>query len=153
MRGYIDESYSPKVFSLSCVLSNLSGWMHVESAWKKCIRAKNESLKKPGRTTISRYHATDCSLRLGEFKGWTTEEQIELTKKLVAIFNRNSSWANVIAYSVPMDEFARQFPEYGSDRVGFCYSTLIKFLMIGMTDFWSRFLDLLCPHPTLDQTV
>ena len=134
LRGYIDESYSPKVFSLSCVMSNPSGWMHLESAWKKCLRAKNKSLKKQGRPEISRYHAADCSSRVGEFRGWTTEEQIELTKKLVGIFHRNPNWANVIAYSVPMDEFARQFPEYNSDLMGFCYWTLIKFLMIEMAE-------------------
>jgi hypothetical protein len=105
-KAYIDESYNNKLFTLSCLMSDR--WAFIESKWKRCLREKNESLRKQGRPQISRYHAADCSSRKGDFKGWTVEEQIEFTTRLIGIFNRN--FVNVIAYSMPLDEFVRVFP-------------------------------------------
>jgi hypothetical protein len=134
LRGFIDESYSQKVFSLSCVMSKPSGWLEIESGWKKCLRAKNKKLRADGRKEISRYHAADCSSRVGDSKGWTVQEQISFTTELLAVFKRRRSWVNVISYSIPLDDFVREFPEYGADRIGFCYWTLVKFMMIEMTN-------------------
>ena len=82
-RGYIDESYSERVFTLSCLMSDPPNWWKIESAWKKRLRAKNTFLKSKGRAPLSRYHAADCSSRVNEFEGWSVEEQIDFTKQLL----------------------------------------------------------------------
>src|SRR5262249_8492554 len=100
-------------------MSTPSKWMWFENAWKKCLDAKNRELKKQGRQTISRYHAADCSSRLNEFKGWTVEEQISFTKSLLSVFKRGC--VNVVAYSMPMQEFVRQIPECADNPIEACY--------------------------------
>jgi hypothetical protein len=135
LKGYIDESYGPperpKFFTLACTLSDMNEWPKIESAWKKCLAAKNKRLAAQGRKTLSRYHATDCANRRNEFKGWTVEEQIEFTKTLLAIFKRH--WVNVIAYTMPMEAFYEEFPECADDPFPSCYS-LIKILMVEIVD-------------------
>jgi hypothetical protein len=79
------------------------------------LRDKNQSLREQGRQQLSRYHAADCSSRKGEFKGWTVKEQVEFAKRLIAIFKKH--FVNVIAYSMPLDEFVRVFPECKDDPV------------------------------------
>jgi hypothetical protein len=60
------------------------------------------------------------------------DEQVEFTRRLIGIFNRN--FVNVIAYSMPLDEFVRVFPECKDDPVKTCYSELLKFLMLEIVD-------------------
>lgn len=95
IKGYIDESYGmdnddPKtaIFTLSCAMSNIKGWAAIESSWKKCLAAKNKSLKLQGRPPISRYHAADCSGFHGEFSDWSKDEQIAFVKDLLASLTR-----------------------------------------------------------------
>ncbi len=38
LRGYIDESYNHRTFTLSCVMATSLDWLWIESAWKKMIR-------------------------------------------------------------------------------------------------------------------
>ena len=131
LKGHIDESYGPpdrpKFFTLACTFSDVNGWPKIESAWKKCLAAKNRHLAFQGRQILSRYHATDCANLKNEFKGWTVDEQIEFTKKLLAIFKRH--WVNVIAYTMPMEAFYEEFPECLDDPLPACYS-ILKILMV-----------------------
>jgi hypothetical protein len=60
------------------------------------------------------------------------DEQVEFTRRLIGIFNRN--FVNVIAYSMPLDEFVKVFPECKDDPVKTCYSELLKFLMLEIVD-------------------
>ena len=133
LRGYIDESYNNKVFTLSCSMSDPANWLRFESAWRNCLRAKNKSLKNQGRTQISRYHAADCSSRVGDFKGWNVDEQIALTEDLLRVF-RNCEVMNAICYSMPLDDFGRFFPECKEDLIEACYSELLKFMMLEISD-------------------
>ncbi len=123
-QGYIDESGDAKIFTLSCLLSKPSEWMWFESAWKKCLRATNRSLKSKGRPIISRYHAADCSSRKGEFRDWTTEEQVALTMSLLSIFARHFTY--VVSYSISLEDFKREFPD-SADAIADCYLVLLKF--------------------------
>jgi len=129
-RGYIDESYGKKFFTLSCLMSDSLNWMWFESAWKRCLRSVNKSLKAQGRKQLTRYHAADCSSRTGEFKGWTVDEQIGLTRGLLNVFNKRLSY--VVAYSIPLLEFSQQFPNERSP-VEKCYGVLLKFVMTEIT--------------------
>jgi hypothetical protein len=130
-RGYIDESFNRKLFTLSCLMSDPSGWMWFESAWKKVLRNKNKSLKSQGRRLISRYHAADCSSLKGEFEGWTVAEQIEFTKSLL-LACKKSKFFDATSYSMPLDDFVEEFPEFKQDPIGYCYVCLLDFLMIEM---------------------
>jgi hypothetical protein len=140
IKGYIDESYgcekddpSTQIFTLSCAMSNIKGWAAIESGWKKCLAAKNKSLKAQGRKLITRYHATDCSTFHGEFEGWKKDEQIAFAKDLMASLTRGDAWVNVVAYSMPMEAFLAEFPEHKDDPMPACYS-LIKMLMLEIAD-------------------
>lgn len=44
------------------------------------LESLNAKLKRQGRGQLTRYHAADCSLRKGEFAGWSVDEQKELTQ-------------------------------------------------------------------------
>jgi hypothetical protein len=140
IKGYIDESYgtdkndpSTEIFTLSCAMSNVKGWAAIESAWKKCLAAKNKSLKAQGRKLISRYHATDCSSFHGEFEGWNKEEQISFARDLMGGLTRGDAWVNVVAYSMPMESFLAEFPECKDEPLPHCYS-LIKMIMLEIAD-------------------
>ncbi len=116
LHGYMDESGNSRFFTLSCLLARPKDWMWIESSWKKALRRKNEELKKAGRQQISRFHAADCSSRVGEFKGWRIEEQIEFVKRLLAIFRNYMT--SVVAYTVPIEDFKAVFHEHQEDAIG-----------------------------------
>lgn len=127
LRGYIDESADKRVFTLSCLMARPMDWMWIESKWKKVLREKNKQLRKQGRPQISRYHAADCSSRLGEFTGWTTEEQVAFSKRLLAILKSHES--SFVAYSISLDDFVAVYPERAENPSNEMYGLLLKFLM------------------------
>lgn len=131
-RGYFDESYSARVFTLSCLISDPPGWAEIERGWKLCLKAKNKTLKKQGRQQLSRYHAADCSSRRGEFSDWTTEEQIAFARELMATLSRGRAWVNTISYSLPVTAFVKEF-DIKEDPIPACYQELVKFVMLEMT--------------------
>jgi hypothetical protein len=140
IKGYIDESYgadsndpSTQMFTLSCAMSNVKGWAAIESAWKKCLAAKNKSLKAQNRKPLSRYHAADCAGFHNEFSDWNKDEQIPFVKDLLASMTRGDGWVNVIAYSMPMAAFLAEFPECKGEPLPACYS-LIKLIMLEIAD-------------------
>ena len=87
-KGYIDESYDQKqkLFTLSCISGKGSAFLEMGRMWKLRLHAKNKQLAREGRKQISRYHATDCNARYGEFHGWEKEERNEFVLKLFEIF-------------------------------------------------------------------
>jgi hypothetical protein len=127
LRGYIDESYKGDRFVLACILSNGMRWMGLEAAWKRCIASENRRLKKLGRPALSRYHAADCSSCLGEFRGWTVDEQISLTKQLFQILKNYSTYT--VAWDVKISDIVTVFPEAKKEPLRACYSILTKFML------------------------
>ncbi len=113
-------------------MSSHTGWGDIDRAWRLCLEAKNKFLKSQGRRPLSRYHAADCSSLVGEFAGWTVEEQIAFTKELHSALRRGRGWLNTIAYSIPIESFVERFPEYASDPIGPCYGEMLKFVMLEM---------------------
>ncbi len=79
--GRLCREYSVCI-SLSCIVGDDGKWPYFENDWVKVLDWKNDQLKSQGRQQISRYHAADCSSRVGEFKGWTAAEQREFSTKL-----------------------------------------------------------------------
>jgi len=132
LRGYFDESYSGEFFTFSCLMSDVVGWKDIERNWKLCLHAKNKELKASGRKQLSRYHAADCSSCVGEFSGWTVDEQIAFVKELLPCLSRGRAWVNTISYTVPLPDFITAFPHCADDPLGACYGEMLKFAMLEM---------------------
>lgn len=128
-RGYIDESYGPKqnVFAWSCLIARGKDWSEIERKWKLHLAAKNKELKKAGRPTISRYHASDCSGCRGEFATWTRDERDVFVLKLFGIFKSFPS--HTAALDIELDDLCEVFPEWAKDRLDAGYGLLTIFLM------------------------
>ena len=137
LKGYIEESYNERMFTLSAVLATGLNWAWFESHWKKRIAAKNKALKREGRPEISRFHASDLSNLKGEFQGWTTDEQIAFMQDLIGVF-RKSKYMIISAYSLPLDVFVAEFPEWKRKVLPYSYSILLKFLMLEIATEYER---------------
>jgi hypothetical protein len=91
--GYMDESYDgsdvPKVFNLSCIVSDTSMWIYFEWAWLKVLEEKNKELRSQGRTELTRFHAQDINNFAGEYRGWSPAERLAFCEKLTDVFNRH----------------------------------------------------------------
>jgi hypothetical protein len=139
LRGYMDESCGKdqKLFAFSCLMATGKDWSDMERSWNLHLAAKNKQLKKAGRQTISRYHATDCSGYFGEFCGWKPEEQIEFVKGLLGIFKR-SGGVHAVGYDINIDELCEVFPEWCKDRLEAAYYVLTKFVMFTIGEDFTR---------------
>jgi hypothetical protein len=131
LRGYIDESRNKDLFVLACLISNGKNWFHLESEWLSLLESKNRELKGAKRKAISRFHAADCSSRLGEFTGWSTPEQIEFMKALLRIFNKYEF--NQHTYAVSLKELSDAIPAVNKNPEGFAYVLLFSFILIDIT--------------------
>jgi hypothetical protein len=133
-RGYIDESFDSKqnIFALSCILAKGSDWMEFERKWKLHLAAKNRELKKADRPLISRYHASDCSGRYGEFEGWSRDERDKFVLGLFQVFSQVPTFT--VVYDVQVDElcgvFCEAFPDMAKDRLEATYHWLTTFMLI-----------------------
>jgi len=132
LRGFMDESHDgsgtvPKLFSLSCVVGDDTLWPWFEIDWVKVLEWKNEQLRSQGRSEISRYHAADCSSCLGEFKGWTVDEQIEFSQKLFEVFKKHP--VHIYGFDMPLQLLVQEFPETKPNPVGFAYVILLRMIM------------------------
>jgi len=129
LAGYIDESEdkTKTLFTLSCLTGDYGAWFWIEQEWLKVLDAKNVELAAQGRKTISRYHASDYASRLGEFKGWTVDEQLPFVKDLLAIFERYR--LDVASYTISLAEMQDVLPETKASPYGFAYLILLWYLM------------------------
>src|SRR5258708_29384740 len=126
--GYMDESVKDdKWFVLSVLVGHATYWVWVELAWQRMLEETNEALRDQGRQTLSRYKAADCSSLLGEFRGWTVDEQRALTQRIIGIFKSHP--LRVISYSVNLRESVTEIPETKPNPKGFAYVLLLYFLM------------------------
>lgn len=111
-RGYIDESYDAKTFVLSCSVGQGSRWERFERVWANVLQQTNLSLVSEGRSTVTRYHASDCSGFRSEFKGWDVEEQKALTAALIGALRQ------VPMHSVAITIFLDDLREAWRARLG-----------------------------------
>lgn len=133
LKGYIDESVKDgQLFTLSGLISEGRIWSALRDDWKTCLRDKNHELQRAGRKQISRYHASDCSNRRKEFKGWSIGERDEFAKALLAIFKKYSF--NVHSYGVHLGEMVEEIPVTAPNPVGFAYVIILSFMMLDMAD-------------------
>ena len=97
----------------------------MERQWKLHLRAKNKTLKRAGRPLISRYHASDCSSRHGEFEGWSHDERDAFVLGLFEIFRRIPF--HTVVFNTQLDELCEVFPEWANDRLDAAYGLLTTF--------------------------
>jgi hypothetical protein len=135
LKGHIDESVSAeqRLFTLAAVVGYGTDWTWFHVDWERCIEAVNRDLVKAGRKPISRYHASDCSTRHGDFKDWGMEEQKDLTSKLLGVFAKHPT--KTIAYTMDLDAFVEVFPEAAGDPKKAAYSVLTKLLVFKIGDY------------------
>ena len=127
LTGYIDEGFNDEWFTLSCLVGWGSQWTWIELAFQNLLDKTNAALQAQGRATISRYHATDCSNKKREFRGWSDAEQIEFTKKIVEIFRKHP--LAIVAFSLNLKELVEEIPETKPNPQGFAYVLLLYHLM------------------------
>jgi hypothetical protein len=133
-RGYIDESIDgiQNIFTLSCLIARGKAWTEMERLWKQEVKAKNKELQRSGRPLISRYHASDCSGRHGEFEGWSLDERDRFVIALFKLFKKFRCHATV--FDLQLDEVCEVFPEWKKDRLraGYYVSTVFMMHQIGL---------------------
>ena len=110
IHAYIDESIGKnRTFALGCAIAQDSVWKRMSQDWKRCLRRKNGHLTRQGRPRISRYHATDCESRFGEFKGWDISEKNAFVAELISIVNRHH--IHIVGFTVHLEELAEFYPQ------------------------------------------
>ncbi len=129
--GYMDESYDgtaiPKVFSLSCLVGSILGWIYFDWHWKGVLDRKNEELRSQGRTELSRFHAQEINNFAGEYKGWTPAERLEFCQRLTDVFQRNP--VHIHGWDMPLQVLVEIIPETKPNPIGFAYCVLLGELM------------------------
>lgn len=127
--GYIDDSGSTKsgLFTLSCIVGHTTMWMWIEWAWSNCLENKNQQLKAEGRKELPRFHAADCSSRVGEFKGWSVCEQIELMSCLIRVFQRHP--LAIVSYTLSLPDLVAEFPEAKKNSHGLAHIILLTHIV------------------------
>ena len=140
-QGYIDESVDgdQNLFTLSCLVATGKEWAETVRGWNLQIKAINKKLTKEGRPSISRYHASDCSGRRGEFKGWSHDERDAFVKDLFGVIKRSRGGYHSVAYDVQLDDLCEVFPEWAGDRLETAYAVLPKFITYTLGDDFKGF--------------
>ena len=137
-KGYIDESYNPRYFALSCLFAKGLNWMWFLQDWESVLRAKNAELEKEARPRISRFHATYCSTGYGEFSDWPPDERIALTKELLKVFDKPSNSLTVSSYAVNLKDLTEIMPQSAGDSKALAYSLLLKFVMVEIGNMFAE---------------
>ena len=131
LRGFIDESHDgdnpPKVFELSCIVTNDPGCVNFGMEWGALLESKNKELRKQGRQEISRFHAADFNNYQGEFRGWIPDEQKDFSRRMVKVFERNP--VHIHGWNMPLQLLVQEFPETAPNPIGFAYITLLTHMM------------------------
>jgi hypothetical protein len=137
-KGYIDESYDrdQKIFSLSCLIAKGKQFQELERVWKLHLRAKNKQLERHGRTLLTRYHASDCNARRGEFEDWSAEERNDFVLGLFGILRKVETFT--IGYDVDLDNLCAVFPEFAKKRLELAYAVLTDFLMVTIAEDFAK---------------
>jgi hypothetical protein len=129
--GYMDESSDgtklPKVFTLSCLVSDSLMWIHFEWAWQRVLDEKNEDLRRQGRQEIKRFHAQDINNFAEEYKDWNPGERLEFCRMLSHVFERHP--VHIHSWDMPLDVLVEEIPESKSNPIGLAYCVLLGKIM------------------------
>jgi hypothetical protein len=124
IRSYVDESVGRNdTFALGCAVAKGMEWTWINQDWKKCLERKNRYLKREGRKCISRYHASDCESRQGEFAGWDVPEKNQFVAELISIINRHH--LHIVGFTVDKTDVSELFPQVAKECIDKeCYAAL-----------------------------
>lgn len=110
IRSYIDESRGPnQTFALGCAIAKGTEWTWIRRDWKRCLDRKNRELKLQGRKRISRYHASDCESRVGEFLQWDVPEKNNFVKELISIISKHH--IHIVGFRLDLTDLLELFPQ------------------------------------------
>src|SRR6266849_1010303 len=126
--GYFDESYNNRTLVVSGWVGKPREFEKLGSQWSKHLKIINRKLAKQGRSSLSRYHAADCSSLVGEYDGWSPEEQKEHAKSLLGIISRRGIWA--VGYGISLMDLVDVFPDNAHDYVKQAYFVCLRHNMI-----------------------
>ena len=131
-RGYMDESYDKErsVCTISCLIGNGAEWLRLVRDWRDWIDLTNRTLADRGLSPISRYHASDCNAKEGEFKEWPATLQIDFVCGLFDVLKKRHF--HTVSISLDWDTFRQAFPrrKYSvrmEEKLAYCY-LMIPFL-------------------------
>ena len=144
LTGYIDESINKdkRLFTMSAIIAERMDWMWFEVDLVNCIEKINRRLEKEGRALISRYHASECSNKVGDFKDWSQEEQRSLTMQLLDIFRAHNT--RTISYTIDFVALAEAFPQWKNDPLRGGYDFLTAYLVREIGEWLSK-----CGNPNV----
>jgi hypothetical protein len=130
--GYIDDSGDGgDILTLSCLIADSPAWYFLGLEWEKFIENKNRELVAKGRSPITRFHAADCSSRLGEFRGWTTkEDQIPFMQGLLSLMEKYQF--DVVAYTIDLKQLVKNVPASKPNPRAFGHVLLLHYIMEGI---------------------
>lgn len=107
---HADESYDEKTFCIGGWLHSVDWWKVIEGKLGDRIAYENRRSAKTGLPPISRFHASDCSTRGKEFKGWPHNRSAQLYKKIVGIVCNAEPYG--FAWSCSFSDIQKHFPTY-----------------------------------------
>ena len=133
-KGYIDDSGNEEIFTLSCIIGKGSNWDFFMGDWKSYFERLNKSLRLQNRKEIERYKAADCSSCLGDFEGWSIDEQKALTSELLKIFEKPANALDAWGYSIYLDALVAEIPDTAPNPRAFGYALLLEAIMYDIGD-------------------
>jgi hypothetical protein len=127
IQAYIDESIGKnRTFALGCAIAKDSTWARINHDWKRCLQRKNSQLTRQSRPRFSRYHATYCESRLGEFEGWDVPEKNAFVAELISIVNRHH--VHIVGFTLYLEDLAEFYPQFEKEIEKAAYGALATLL-------------------------
>jgi len=129
LRGFIDDSGTGDLFTLSCLTGDSPNWVWIEFEWLKILNKKNAELAAAGRKQIRRFHATDCGSRRNDFEGWDVKtEQIPFMAELIAKLEKYR--LDVTGFTINLKELAKYVPASRHNPLRFAHVMLLHYIMM-----------------------
>jgi hypothetical protein len=117
LRAYFDESYDNRTMCVGGWLCTEDAWAAIEPKWLQRIEHERRMSIKGGHEPILRYHATDCANLKRQYKTWTIERQIQLTKKLIGILGGARPLPVGVAVGLSMEELMGARPDLDEKQI------------------------------------
>ena len=131
--GYIDDSGTGDLFTLSCSVHYGADIAWLEFEWLKFLEKKNAELIAANRKPIRRFHASDCSSCQGDFRGWDVNtEQVPFMAGLLAILEKYRM--DVIAFTVNLKELQSCVPAARHNPLRFAHMVLLHQIMLAIAN-------------------
>jgi len=101
---------------------------HFENAWVRVLEGKNCELLRAGRKELTRFKAADCSSRVNEFEGWSSEEQRCFLGSLLRVFARHN--LAIFSYTLELKHISEEMVGTKGKEKEVAYALLLHNLMV-----------------------